>query len=237
MQIKGNMDMKQLRLAPKQFWLSLILFALAFTSGCRTSSDMRATNNEPAIARPRTFSSFDKSSGTNAPIAAHSMRFVEADIKQVFNLYETLSRRTLILSPQVPLTAKVTFENSDPLTVVETLQLLDDVLAAQQIVMVYEGTQYVKAVPMSLATKEPAPIVDRPWKQLPESSTYITYITKLKKLAPSDAVSILTPFARLPNSIVAYKNSNMIVIRDFSGNVRRMMEVLERVESNQIPLK
>ena len=40
----------------------------------------------------------------------------------------------------------------------------------------------------------------------------------------------LQPFAMLPNSILAIDSANLIVLRDFSSNVRRMLEVLERVD-------
>jgi len=152
------------------------------------------------------------------------------------------------------MSAKITFENAAPLTRIEALQALDNVLAEQGVVMVYLGSQYVKAVSVREAPSEPGPILEVPWRQLPESSSFITYITHLKTpktdepgilqrvMNPSkptnvnhraeNIVSRLTPFAKLPNSIVAGRDSDVLILRDYSVNVRRMMEVLERVEAD-----
>jgi hypothetical protein len=53
---------------------------------------------------------------------------------------------------------------------------------------------------------------------------------KLKSPASETAISTAMPFAKLPNSIIGFKNSDVIILRDYATNVRRMMEVLERVD-------
>ena len=164
-------------------------------------------------------------------MAAKGMRFVDADVSQVLALYEQLSGRTLIRSPLVPMTTKITFENATPLTRVEALQALDTVLAANGIVMVAFGTKYVKVLTPKELMGEPGPVVELPADQLPDSSSYVVYVVKLRKLTPSDAVSILSPFSKLPNSIVGMKNSDLLILRDYSSNVRRMVQVLEEAES------
>jgi hypothetical protein len=45
-------------------------------------------------------------------------------------------------------------------------------------------------------------------------------------------VSIAQPFANLPNSIIAMRGSGILTLRDYSSNVRRMVEVLEKAEAN-----
>lgn len=213
----------------KQTLLTSSLVVLVLASGCdkRFESTPSAAD---APSRPKTLSSFDTSSGTNAPIPAGMIRFVEADLPQVLALYQDLSGRSIIRSPAVPMSTKVTFENTTPLTRVEALQALDNVFAANNIVMVYLGMQYVKVVPSAQAPQEPGPVVEKPWQELPDSSSYVTYIAKLKYLAPEQATGILQPFAKLPNSIIGMKGSDVIILRDYSANVRRMMQVLETAD-------
>src|SRR6185436_4070001 len=55
-------------------------------------------------------------------------------------------------------------------------------------------------------------------------------IVTLKNLTPEDAVSILTPYGKLPGGLIGVKGSPVLVIRDYSENVKRMMEILERVD-------
>ena len=76
---------------------------------------------------------------------------------------------------------------------------------------------------------------------------------KLKNVTPAQAAPALQPFARLPNSIIAIgsaggsrpsskaslpnlpvifgaKDNNLLILRDYSSNVRRMLQVLEKLE-------
>jgi general secretion pathway protein D len=188
---------------------------------------------QPPVASPAkgeaTISSFDVSNDTNS-IPAGGINYEEADVKQIFELYENLSGRTLIRSPQVPTSIKITLRNARPFSAVEALRAMDDALAAHGIAMVQLGTLYVKAVPMAAANTEPTPVIELPWQQLPQSSSCLTCIVRLKHLQPEQATSLLQPFAKLPNSIVAMRDSQVIILRDFSGNVRRMLEVLEKVD-------
>ena len=63
-----------------------------------------------------------------------------------------------------------------------------------------------------------------------ESSSFLIYLVKLKHIDPHDAVSALTPFAKLPNSIIGMRDSNVLTLRDYSANVRRMLQVLDEID-------
>jgi len=81
-----------------------LMLAMALAAGCNPGSG----SNSQSSQGPRTLSSFDTSSGTNAPVGAHMIRFVDADVRQVLALYQDLSGRSIILSPTLPTTAKIT---------------------------------------------------------------------------------------------------------------------------------
>lgn len=214
------------------------ILTLALLTGCQSAPKQPAiasasqikTSAAPA-AHSDTLSSFSLSSGTNAPIDRRMINLEEADLKMVLELYELISRRTVIRSPQVQANVKITLRNTEPMTAVEALQAFDTTLAMNGIAMVYAGTQYVKVVPAAACGPEGPPIIDRPWRLLPQSSSPLTYITKLKFLPAERATSLLQPFAQLPNSIIGLKGSDVLILRDYSSNVRRMMEVLERLDT------
>ena len=213
----------------KNILLTVLVAALALAGGCATDRH-DGCSDSPPLKKPRTYSSFDTSSGTNAPIPARSIRFMDADISQVLSLYQELSGRSLIRSPQVPVAVKITFENATPLTRVEALQALDNVFAMQNVTMVYLGEEYVKVVPSALAASEPGPMITRPASQLPDSSSFLLYQVKLKNRTPEEVMGALMPFAKLPNSIIGMKGSDTLILRDYSSNVRRMLQVLETLE-------
>jgi len=211
----------------KKLLFTSMLFAVALVGGCT-----RPTASSPATARqptPPTFSSFD-SPGRADEIRAHMIKFAEADLGQILEFYQELSGRSVIRWPSISPNTKISFENTRAMSRVEALQALDTVLAAHNVAMVYLGTRYVKAVPAAQSPQEPGPVVEGPWEQLPESSSLVSYIVKLKHIPPENAVSALQPFAKLPNSIIGVKGNNVIILRDYSANVRRMMQMLETVD-------
>lgn len=206
------------------------VLALVLTTACNERS---GSVPEPAtVPKPKskTFSSFDVANDTATVLAPHMVRFTEADLGQVLEFYQELSGRSLIRSPKVSMNSKITFDNQTPLTRTEALQALDNVLAANGIVMVYFGTQYVKVMVPSEVVSETSPVIELPPDRLPESSSFLIYVVKLKHISPQDAVAILTPYAKLPNSILGIRDSNLLTLRDYSANVRRMLQVLEEID-------
>jgi type II secretory pathway component GspD/PulD (secretin) len=199
-------------------------------SAAGSQSSKPASPASEGDAKAKTFSSFDRPVNARREIAAGSIQYNEADVRLVFDLYQELSARSLIYSARVPKNVKVTFRNNSALSRTEALQALDTVLAAQGIVMVYSGSQYVKVCAAAEAGPEAPPSLDIPWRELPDSGSFLSYTVRLKNIDASTAISSLQPFARLPNSIIGNRANNMLILRDLSSNVRRMLEVLERIE-------
>ena len=226
-----------------------LLAGLLLATGCK--QDRTQTSSQGP--GPRTLSSFDSPARDEKPVAAKMIRFEQAELDQVLALYAEISGRSIIRAPNVP-EVKITFSNQAPLTRVEVLQALDTVLAAQNITTVLLGTKYVKVVPSAQAATEAGPIVELQPDQLPDSSSFVIYIVKLKNVTASEAVSAVQPFAKLPNSIVAVKaggsgpasakgalpklgnailgkDHDLLILRDYSSNVRRMLHVLGELEN------
>lgn len=162
------------------------------------------------------------------------IKFTDGDLAQVLDVYQELSGRTVVRATTLPAT-KITIRSQTQLTRIEALQALDTVLAQNGIVMIPQGTKHVKAVARAAAAQECPPILDVPREQLPDCGTYITYFVTLKHKKPIDVAAAIQPFAALPNSILAVDSANLIVLRDLSSNVRRMAEVLERVDKESPP--
>lgn len=179
-----------------------------------------------------TFSSVDRPGGggkAGETFPAGLIKFEEADLDQVLNTYRELSGRTIVRSTTLP-HAKISIQSQTALTRIEALQALDSVLAQNGIVMIPQGTKFVKAVPKQSAPQESPPILNLPREQLPDCATYIMYVVDLKHRKPRDVAQALQPFSALPNSILGIDSASLIVLRDFSSNVRRMLEMVERID-------
>jgi type II secretory pathway component GspD/PulD (secretin) len=207
------------------------------------------------VAAARTLSSFDPPAPGDKLTPAGMIKFEQAELAQVLKVYEEISGRSIIRAGSLP-DVKITFSNQTPMTGVEILQALDTVLAAQGITTVFLGTQYVKMVPAKEAPMESAPIIELQPAQLPDSSSYLIYIVKTKNIRPSQVTAALQPFAKMPNSIIAIdgarnrppptkangpapilptslfgiKDNGIFILRDYSSNVRRMLQVLDQMD-------
>lgn len=163
-------------------------------------------------------------------MASGTIKFESADSMQVLALYQNLSHRTVIYSGKLP-PAKITVLNETPLTRREALQLLDTALAQQGITMILLGTKFVKATPSAQAVVEAGPVIELPADQLPESSSYLTYVVELKWASPREIAPAIAPLANMPgNSIMAIDSAGVIIIRDYSANVRRMLQLIEKLD-------
>jgi len=197
----------------------------------------RALAGAPAGGAPqkqidglRTYSSLDRPEpGKEDVLPPGTIKFQGAGVVDVLKVYQSLSGRMLISSENLP-TPAVTLENTHPLTRREALQLLDTALAQSGITMIPQGASIIKAVPLAQAPTESAPIPDLTPEQLPESLSYMTYVVELKGLKPNSILPVLMPFSKAPSSLVVHVDSDLLIIRDYSANVRRMLYILQRVE-------
>ena len=233
----------------KQKWLGVLFLAVLFAAGCSKQHPNTDPGGRPPEAR--TFSSFDLPTPGEKIIPPRSINFDQTNLTPVLNLYAELSGRSIICVGNLP-EVKITFCNQTPLRTIGALQALDTVLAAQGITTVYMGSQYVKVVPEKNVVTEPGPVVELSAEQLPESSSFLTYIVTLKNIPMSQASAAMQPFAKLPNSILGLSSGtkpppsskagfppmprifgakhDILVLRDYSSNVKRMLQVLDKID-------
>ncbi len=202
--------------------MSLVCLAGVLISSC---------SRKPGGPGALTFSSFDPPDERTAhALTAGPIRFTDAEVSAVLDLYQQISARTVIRGDALP-PARINLQRETPLTRREALQMLDTVLAENGITMVLLGTQFVKAVPTKQAVLEAGPVIELPRELLPESSSYMVRVVKLKHRDPTEILMALQPFAKLPNSIVAIRNGRILILRDYSANIRRMLQLVEEMDT------
>ncbi|MDB6032765.1 MAG: type and secretion system protein [Verrucomicrobiales bacterium] len=200
----------------------------------RSSQEKRETFQRPSGIRKRpagaVFSSLDEpKSSEPKDVDANAILFNEADVEEVLDLYQDLSGRSILRSANLP-QLKITFRNELPLSRREALQTLDTVLSGNGIAMIIFGKQNVKAVPAKEAAQEAGPIVDWLPERLPDSGTYIVYVVHTKAdQFPREIAAALQPLAKMPNSILAIDQAHMLVLRDYSCNIRQMLQIMDRL--------
>jgi len=210
--------------------LLLLLAALLGWTGC-TSPASAAKHYK------QSYSSFDQPSdhATNGVtpagggvIPAGCINFLGADVSQVLEIYAKVANRTLLCGrlPGVQIVCK----NNKPMNAVELLQMFDTVLAANGVVIIYSGENSIKAVPLNQLQGEVFPEIDLPWPQLPLSASPMQRKVWLKKLKPSTLIPVLAPLSNLPGSLLAVDDEHLLILRDYSKNVREQLKLIEELE-------
>ena len=171
--------------------------------------------------------------------------FPQIPLENVLDLYGDLVKRTILHAAALPQVI-ITLKTQTPLTRTEAVQALDTVLAMNGITMINVGEKFVKAVPTQMAQAQGnSKFTTHDINDLPEADQYITHIAQLKYAKPSEVLPALTPFAQIPNSILPIDSSQILVIRDYSANIKRMLELLKSIDviapldfdSEVIPIK
>ncbi len=167
--------------------------------------------------------------GITDTIPAGMIRWQEADISQVMEFYADLTSRTILKAPQTPANVKISLVNKSTLTRQEGIDALNTMLGLNGITMVEEGEKFVKAVPSATAGTE-APMFTTNAADLRPSKKIVAQIVHLTNITADEAQGVIAPFTSLPNSVIAVKGSPILILRDYSENVQRMLEILAKID-------
>ncbi len=156
------------------------------------------------------------------------LKFNNAPLDQVLDEYSRITGRT-VLRPAT-LQSPITIITSTPLTREEAIQAMDGALALNNITMIPQGEKFVKAVPSAQAPQEGARIARLDDGEFSEAEQYVTHIVQLEIAKPSELAQMLASFTKNPAGIVAIDSSQILVLRDYASNIRRMLELIEQVD-------
>ena len=179
-------------------------------------------------------------------LPAGVINFPATDLNQVLQIYAELVGRTVLRPTTLP-APTITLKTQTPLTKQEAIQAFDAVLALNGIAVVNVGDKFVKVVSSGQAGQIGAPFSKAAGDQLPDMGQFVTHVVQLTNAKPSEVVQALTPFASagLANGILPIDSSQILVLRDYSENVKRMLEMVKKIdvvvpseyESEVIPIK
>ncbi|MGN6555718.1 MAG: secretin N-terminal domain-containing protein [Verrucomicrobiota bacterium] len=161
-------------------------------------------------------------------IPAGMIDFRNTPLEQVLQVYAELVNRTLLRPSSLP-TPQVTLKTQTQLTKSEAIQALDAVLGLNGVTMINVGDKFVKAVAQPQALQEGGAPDTRKAEQLPDFGPFVTHVVQLKYVKPSEILPALQPFAKM-NSILPIDSSGILVIRDYTENVKRMLEMIDRID-------
>ena len=154
--------------------------------------------------------------------------FQGVDVTQVLDVYAKLVNRTILRGPLPD--AKIILKTQTTLTRSEAIEALQAILGMNNVSVVNIGDKFVKAVQSDQANSSGSEFNTNNAAQLPDLGSYVTRIVQLKYVKPGQMMQVLTPFQKLPNSIIAIDDNGILIIRDYAENVKRMLEMIEQID-------
>jgi len=193
-----------------------------------------------AVARPPVITN----PSLEEPLPQGMIDFRSADLNQVLDIYSMMVNRTVLRPATLP-APTITLTTHGELTVREGIQALEAVLGLNGITMVNMGEKFVKAMPEAQGNTAGARFDTNSAAELPEMGQYITHVVQLKYAKPSELMAVLQPFIKIPNAVLPIDGNQMLVLRDYTENVKRMLELIKKIDvavpsefvSEVIPIK
>ena len=167
-----------------------------------------------------------------------TLNFVNADIEAVVKAIGQITGRNFLLDPRVKGTVNIV--SASPVPRELTYQVLLSALRLQGFAAI-EGAGVTKIVPEADAKQNYTTTVDRDTKV--SGDRIVTQVYPLQYESANQLVAVLRPLITPNNTIVAYPNTNTLVITDYADNLKRINKIIESIdqpsqgELSVIPLK
>jgi hypothetical protein len=165
----------------------------------------------------------------NIPAGAIQVQGMEPD--QFFEIYSQVSGRTVIRPYTLQGLQKITLKAATDWTRREAVFAMDSVLAQNGVAMIPVGDKFVKAVPKDLAPSEgaaPTKVTD----DYADAEPFVTQVVELRVVKPSDVQQLLGTFSKNPQGLTPFDATMTLVIRDYASNVKRMLEVIHKIDTS-----
>lgn len=165
----------------------------------------------------------------DSQIPSDEIKFYNMPIESFLDIYSQFTRRTIIRPATLP-QLTISLKAQSALTRKELIQAFDSVLSLNGYTVVPMGEKFANFVPNNQAVQEGAAFTSLKASQLPEAGQFVTHIVQLKHVTPAEVQPVIVPFAKNPAGIVPIESSMVLVLRDNAANVKRMLEVIEKID-------
>ncbi|WP_375404576.1 type II secretion system secretin GspD [uncultured Sphingomonas sp.] len=163
----------------------------------------------------------------SAPVNAQTTLNVrDADIRAFIADAAKVTGRTFIIDSRVQ--GKVTVVTDRPLSRPEYLEVFLSTLRANNLIAVPTANGAFRVQPLDGAATQPT----RVGSSGASRNAFVTEIVRLRAIDAQSALDTVRPLVSQQGSVTANRAGNSIVLVDFADNIRRIREVLRRVDSD-----
>ena len=150
----------------------------------------------------------------------------DADIRAFIADAARVTGRTFIIDSRVQ--GKVTVVTDRPLSRSEYLEVFLSTLRANGLVAVPTGGGNFRIQPIDNAASQPT----RVGVAGAARNSLVTEIVRLRAIDAQSAVDTIRPLVSAQGSVTANRGGNSLVVVDFADNIRRIREVLRRIDTD-----
>jgi general secretion pathway protein D len=184
----------------------------------------------PAAAYP---GQIPEAARQNGEVADITYNFPGIPIKQLLDIYADLVGRTLLRATSgpeaVPDNTTIVLNTQSKLTKSQAITALETILEMNGVTIIPIGDKFAKVVTEAIAPQSGG-LITTNTNSVPESGKFVTQIVQIKYADPKDLVDVLQPFAKAPKSIIVVPSTQTLILRDYSENVARMMEMVAKID-------
>lgn len=176
-----------------------------------------------------------------AMAAKATLNMKDAELRTLIETVSRLTGKTFVLDQRVNRNQKVTIISQHMMSEKEIYQTFLSVIKVHGLTAIKTGP-VIKIMQEQQAKQDSTPISTNE-HNLADSDQLITQVIKLNNISVGEVQIMLRPLIRQQGQLGVYKQTNVIVITDYSANVKRMIKLIKQVdkESSQdidlIPLK
>ena len=161
--------------------------------------------------------------------ATNFVDFPGIDINTFLDIYADQVGRTVLRAAN--LTAPpITLHTEKPITHTDLVEAMKTVMEMNGVSIINLSSNMDQALMAQEALASAAEFSTTEGKNLPNSGQYIVQMVPLKYVKPSAMVQVLQPFSKTQN-LLPLDDNQMLIIRDYSYNVKRMLELVAQVDT------
>ncbi len=159
------------------------------------------------------------------------VNFNDADIGELIRFVAEATGKTLIVDPMVQGSVEVI--SSEPVNSEQLYDLFLSILDVQGLAAIESGN-VVRIVPAQAAASQAVPAFAANAATGVASPQVITQIIQVSNVSVEQLVGVLRPLASIDAEMTAYAASNSILVTDTAGNIERIQQMVEFIDSSSV---
>ncbi len=162
-----------------------------------------------------------------------SLNFDDADVYSIIQtIFGDVLRVNYVVDPRVK--GRVTFRSVAPVPNENVLPIMEVIFRLNGIGIIEENGLY-RIIPISDISKEPSPVRQgRDPAGVPIAGKAILQVVPIQYIQSWEVIRLLQPFVSSNAVIVDIPKGNMVIIADTDANVKRLLELIQIFDSEQL---